>query len=57
MSTFFKNPVNHTCIDLMLTNRTKTFQNTLVIETGLSEFHKITVSLKKHILKKNPLRL
>ena len=40
-------PLNPTCIDLMLTNRPKSFQDTLVIETGLSDFHKMTVSVLK----------
>ena len=40
------------CIDLMLTNRPNSFQNTLVIETALSNFHKMTVTLLKTCTKK-----
>ena len=37
--TCFKNPENPSCIDLFLTNRQKSFQNTSTIETGISDFH------------------
>ena len=37
----FKNPNNPSCIDLIVTNRPKSFQNSMVIETGLSGFHKM----------------
>ena len=36
-NTCFKNPINPTCIDLIITNRPKSFQESEVIETGLSE--------------------
>ena len=38
----FKNPINLTCIDLIITNRPKSFQESEVIETGLSDFHKMS---------------
>ena len=38
--TCFKNPINPTCIDLMITNRPKSFQGSAVIKTGLSDSHK-----------------
>ena len=37
-SACFKNPGNSTCIDLILTNRHKIFQNSTIIEKGLSYF-------------------
>ena len=37
--TCLKNPENPTYIDLILTNRPRSFQNSIVIETGLSDFH------------------
>ena len=53
--TCFKNPNNSSSIDLMLTNRKDSFCNCRVIETGLSDCHKMTVSvLKMYIKKKNP---
>ena len=42
-----KNPENPSCIDLILTNNTNSFQNSGVIETGLSDFHKMTVTVMK----------
>ena len=48
--TCYKNPDNPSCIDLILTNCHRNFQNTNVFETGLSDFYKMTVSvLKSHI--------
>ena len=35
--TFYKNPTNHSCINLILTNSTRSFQNSSVVETGLSD--------------------
>ena len=39
--TCYKNPTNPSSMDLILTNNPRSFQNTFVIETGLSDFHKI----------------
>ena len=47
MPSCFKNPSNLSCIDLMLTNHPRSFQNSLAIETGLSDFHRMTVTLMK----------
>ena len=43
--TCYKNPQNPICIDLILTNKPKSYFNTLVLETGLSDFHKMTVTV------------
>ena len=45
--TCYKNPNNPSCIDLLLTIFAKYFQNSLVIETGLSDFHKMVVTVMK----------
>ena len=45
--TCFKNSTKPTCIDLIVTNRSKCFQNTMVIETGLSVFLKISATVMK----------
>ena len=45
--TCFKNPDNPSCIDLFLTNCSRSFQNTQVIETGLSDFHKMNLTVLK----------
>ena len=51
----FKNPENPSCIDLILTNCSGSFQNTGVFETGLSDFHKFTFTvLKKYYPKQKP---
>ena len=53
-STCFKNPEKPSCIDLILTNRPKSFQSTCVIETGLSDFHRMTLSVLKMHFRKLP---
>ena len=50
--TCFKNPVNPSCIDLFLTNRPRTFQCTTTIETGISNFHKLVVTVLKTFYKR-----
>ena len=45
--TCFKNLDGPSCIDLILTNKYRSFQNTSLIEIGLSDFHKLTVSVMK----------
>ena len=45
--TCYKNPENPSCIDLILTNGPCNFQNSCVFETGLSDFHKIAVTVMK----------
>ena len=45
--TCFKNPINPTCIELIITNRPKSFQESEVIETGLSDFHKMSLTVMK----------
>ena len=50
--TCFKNPYNLSCIDLFFTNRPRTFQNTVTIETGISDFHKMVITVMKVFYKK-----
>ena len=45
--TCFKNVNNPSCIDLLITNRCNSFQNTTVLSTGLSDFHKMVVTALK----------
>ena len=47
ITTCFKNPDNPTCIGLILTNKHRLFQNTSVIETGLSDFHRLTITVMR----------
>ena len=43
----FKNPENPSCIDLILTNKPRSFIKTGVIETGLSDYHKLVTTVMK----------
>ena len=45
--TCYKNPDNPTCIDLILTNCPKNFQKSSTLETGLSDFHKMVLTVFK----------
>ena len=45
--TCFKNAENPSCIDLFITNSYQSFQKTTTITTGLSDFHKMTVTIMK----------
>ena len=42
--TCYKNPEIQSCIDLILTNKPRNFQNSCVIEISLSDFHNMTVT-------------
>ena len=53
----FKNSENPSCIDLFLTNRPRSFCNSYVIETGLSDFYMMTVSVTKMHYKKLPPKI
>jgi exonuclease III len=54
--TCYKNLLNPSSIDLLLTNKPKSFQNTFTIETGLSDFHKMIVTvLRSFIPKQTPI--
>ena len=45
--TCFKSIVNPSCIDLFLTSPPLSFQNTTTVATGLSDFHKMVVTVMK----------
>ena len=50
--TCYKNPNNPTCSYLILSNTPIIFQRTLVIETGLSDFHLMTLTVMKKSFRK-----
>ena len=53
--TCFKSLLNPTSIDVMLTNKFRSFQNSLILETGLSDHHKMTITvLKCNFCKQEP---
>ena len=45
--TCYQNPENPKCIDLIVTNMPKSFQKSQTIETGLSDFHKMCLTVLK----------
>ena len=51
-TTCFKNPGNPKVIDLLLTNRPRRFCNSDTLEKGLSDFHKLTLTVLKTYFKK-----
>ena len=55
--TCFKSTENPSCIDLMLTNRHRSFQCTTAIEIDLSDCHKMTVTVMKTFFKKGLQKL
>ena len=52
--TCFKNQNDPSCIDLFLTSTIRSFQETQVFETGLSDFHKLVVTVLKSNFPKLP---
>ena len=50
--TCFKNSKNPSCIDLIMTNKQERFLKSKTVETGLSDFHKMGVSVFKTSFKK-----
>ena len=50
--TCFKNVKNPSTIDLILTNRARRFQNSMAKETGLSDHHKLTITVMKRFFSK-----
>ena len=45
--TCWKNSLKPSCIDLILANHRKYFKKSNIIETGLSDFHKMVVTMMK----------
>ena len=52
LPTCFKNPESPSCIDLLLTNLNNNFDEALVLELGLSDFHKLVMLVLKSYVKK-----
>ena len=50
--TCYKNPNNPSSIDMILTNRKNCFENSITIETGLSDHHKMIITVMKSKFKK-----
>ena len=52
--TCYKDPNKPSCIDLILTNKPRSFQHSCVVETGLSDFHKTVTVMKTFFEKLQP---
>ena len=52
-STCFKNVLNPSCIDLFITNSPLSFQNTIAVSNGFSDFHKMVITVMKMSFKKH----
>ena len=50
--TCLENPYNSLCIDLFLTNRPRSIQNTVTIETAITNFHEMAISVLNVFYKK-----
>ena len=50
--TCYKNPINPRSIDLSLTDRSKNYHHSNTVETGLSDHHKMVVTVVKSYFKK-----
>ena len=55
--TCYKNIENPKCIDLKLTSRQRNFQNSCVIQTALSDFHKMTETVLKSYFHKQESKI
>ena len=54
--TCFKSIENPSCIDLIITNSISSFQDTKTVSTGLSDFHKMVVTVLKTTFQKSKPR-
>ena len=56
--TCFKNILHPSSIDVILTNKIRSFQNSQTLETGLSDHHKMTITvLKSYFSKQDPVTI
>ena len=55
--TCYKNPDKPSCIDLILTNKSRSFHSSHIIETSISDFQKMTVSIMKAYFKKQKFNI
>ena len=54
-ATCYKNPHNPS-IDVIFTNKKESFQNSMALETGLSDYHKMIITvLKRYFKRRNPI--
>ena len=51
--TCYKSLSNQNCIDLVIANRSSSFQNTKTISTSLSDFRKMVITVLKQIFRRS----
>ena len=56
-ATCFQSINSPSCIDPILTNKSLCFQKTAVVETGLSDFHRLTFTVMKSTFQKQVLKI
>ena len=55
--TCYKNPENPSSIDLILKSSPRNFQGSCVVETGLSDFHRMVVTIMKTTFQRLPPKI
>ena len=55
--TCYANPLNPSCLDLFITNSHRSFQGTTTVTTGISDCHKMVVTVLKTTFPKNESRV
>ena len=55
--THFTNPDNPSCIDLILTDSPRSFQDSSMFQTGISGIHKLTTTVLKKCFPKPKLKI
>ena len=53
---WYKTSEDFTCLDLMLTDVPRSFYNADVLETGISDFHQMTLTVMMKVFKKRQSR-
>ena len=56
-ATCYNNSEKSSCIDLIITNRPRSFHGSYIIQTGLSDFNKMTTTVMKMYFKKQGPRV
>ena len=57
-NTCYKSAENPSSLDIMFTNKKLSFQNSMTLGTGLSDFHKMTITvLKRYFKNKDPITI
>ena len=52
-----QNACNPSSIDVILTNRKNSFQNSMTVETGLPDYHKMIITVLEVHFKKEPITI